>query len=237
VAQGRRPEVYACGYCHTPGGQGRPENASLAGLPAQYILQQVADFKSGSRRSAGPDTFLPFGLMTQVAVHATESEVATAAAYFARQHLRSRVRVIERDRVPRSRVVGWVYTAVPPGDEPLGERLMEFAPDAARHEHRDDAMQYLAYVPVGSVRRGRGIALSAAHPALPCVGCHGQLLQGAGLVPRLAGRSPTYLLRQLLAFKTGTRAGAGAAPMQAVTANMTLAEMIDVVAYAASLKP
>jgi hypothetical protein len=52
VARGRPPEVYACGYCHTPSGQGRPENASLAGLPAAYIVQQLADFKSGARRSA-----------------------------------------------------------------------------------------------------------------------------------------------------------------------------------------
>src|SRR5262249_49520069 len=33
VARGRASDLYACGYCHTPGGQGRPENAALAGLP------------------------------------------------------------------------------------------------------------------------------------------------------------------------------------------------------------
>jgi hypothetical protein len=30
-------------------------------------------------------------------------------------------------------------------------------------------------------------------------------LQGVGLIPPLAGRLPTYILRQLLAFKTGAR--------------------------------
>jgi hypothetical protein len=29
VAHGHPSDVYACGYCHTAGGQGRPENASL----------------------------------------------------------------------------------------------------------------------------------------------------------------------------------------------------------------
>ena len=48
VARGRAPDVYACGFCHTPGGQGRPENASLAGLPAVYIVRQLADFRSGA---------------------------------------------------------------------------------------------------------------------------------------------------------------------------------------------
>jgi cytochrome c553 len=57
------------------------------------------------------------------------------------------------------------------------------------------------------------------------------------LIPPLAGRSPTYILRQLLAFKTGARAGATGQPMQAVVANMRVGNMIDVAAYAASLAP
>ncbi|MBV8031682.1 MAG: cytochrome C-binding protein, partial [Betaproteobacteria bacterium] len=28
VASGRKPDVYACGMCHYPNGQGKPENAS-----------------------------------------------------------------------------------------------------------------------------------------------------------------------------------------------------------------
>ena len=49
VAYGRKPDVMACGVCHRADGPGGPENASLAGLPAQYITQQMADFKSGAR--------------------------------------------------------------------------------------------------------------------------------------------------------------------------------------------
>ena len=44
VARGRQPDVRACGFCHLPNGQGRPENSSLAGLPSAYIEQQMADF-------------------------------------------------------------------------------------------------------------------------------------------------------------------------------------------------
>ncbi len=39
VAHGRKPDIWGCGYCHLPNGQGRPENAGLAGLPAGYIAQ------------------------------------------------------------------------------------------------------------------------------------------------------------------------------------------------------
>jgi len=37
VAHGRKPQVFACGYCHLPNGQGRPENAPLAGQPAAVL--------------------------------------------------------------------------------------------------------------------------------------------------------------------------------------------------------
>lgn len=239
VAKGRRPAVNACGYCHTPGGQGRPENASLAGLPVSYIAQQVADFKSGARRSACPDSYLPAELMIAVATHATAAEVASAATYFSQQRPIRRVRVVERDRVPRSHVVGWVYAAIAEsGDELLGERLLEFAPDPARHEARDDEMQYLAYVPRGSVARGRSMARSGADGrTVACVSCHGDRLQGMGVVPRLAGRSPTYLVRQLLAFQTGARAGVAGQPMLPVAKRLRIGDMIDVVAYAASVGP
>ncbi len=43
VGHGRKPGVFACAYCHLPNGQGRPENAGIAGLPAAYIVQQLAD--------------------------------------------------------------------------------------------------------------------------------------------------------------------------------------------------
>lgn len=239
VARGRAPGVYACGFCHTPGGQGRPENASVAQLPAPYIVQQLADFKSGARRSAFSGPYRPTDLMIHVAMNATADEVLSAAQYFSQQQFRSHVLVVERARIPHSRVIGWVYTAISgAGDEPLGERLMEFAPDASRHEHRDDDMRYIAYVPLGSLSRGQTMATTGANGlTLPCISCHGEKLEGVGLVPRIAGRSPSYLLRQLLAFQSGARAGLTGLPMLPVVANMHVNDMIDVAAYAASVQP
>jgi hypothetical protein len=40
VANGRKPGVFACGFCHRATGPGGPENADLAGLPKSYIIQQ-----------------------------------------------------------------------------------------------------------------------------------------------------------------------------------------------------
>ena len=61
VASGRKPDVRACGSCHRADGPGGPENANLTGLPAAYIIQQLADFKSGARKGSvdrgNPTTF------------------------------------------------------------------------------------------------------------------------------------------------------------------------------------
>jgi cytochrome c553 len=237
VLHGRKPGTFACGYCHLPSGAGRPENAALAGLPAAYIVQQVADIKSGARRGAWHGAaFRPIDLMREVAAKVTPADLAVAAEYFAAQPLKPRVTVIERRRIPRMEVMGWIYAIDPRGgDENLGQRLIEWAPDPARHEHRDDEMRYNAFVPPGSVRRGREIARRGVSGQVgSCTSCHGEHLQGVGLIPPLAGRSPSYLLRQLVAFKTQDRGGSGAALMQAVAAALDMPDMIAAAAYAAT---
>jgi cytochrome c553 len=237
VAHGRAPEVFACGYCHSPSGQGRPENASLAQLPAAYIVQQMADFKAGIRHSASA-TYAPAAGMAKLAMAASVEEVAAAAEYFSHQTLGPRVKVVESATVPRTTVVGYVYVAIPgAGEEPIGERVIEVAPDGERHEKRDDQLLYTAYVPPGSVSRGQAIATPGGSNAFACAACHGNNLQGVGLVPPLAGRSPTYILRQLVAFQTGARAGQTGQPMLAVVAPLQMRDMIDAAAYAASLSP
>jgi cytochrome c553 len=240
VARGRRPDTFACAYCHLPDGTGRPENAALAGLPADYIRAQVADMRSHLRQRAwkGPDR--PASLMQQVADNATEAEIAAAAAYFSQLPMRRKVEIVEAARVPRTEEVRFIYFAIEGGgDEPLGARLIEVPVDSARHELRDPNVTYRAYVPVGSLARGKALATTTGANAttIACVTCHGQDLRGSGVFPPLAGRSPSYLLRQLLSFRAGTRATPAGAAMQPVVANLGIEDMIAVAAYAGSLDP
>lgn len=238
VAHGRAPKLFACAYCHLPNGMGRPENANLAGLPADYIIAQVAAFRDSARRSASPG-WIPGNSMHAVAVNATEEDIASAARYFAALRSAPRVRVIEAARVPLTRQAGFVYARIPgQRTEPIGGRIIEGPPDFERHELRDDGMKYVAYVPPGSIERGRSIARAGTTGiATACVTCHGPTLAGIGLVPPLAGRYPTYILRQLLAFKTGARSTPASQPMQSVAAGLSLENMSAVAAYAASLAP
>jgi len=238
VAHGRTPTLFACAYCHLPNGMGRPENATLAGLPTDYIIAQLAAFRSSARRSPLPG-WVPGNSMHTVAMNATEADVASGARYFSGLRFSPRVRVVEAARIPRTRQAGFVYARIAgAGTEPIGSRIVEGPPDFERHELRDDGMTYVAYVPPGSIKRGRSIAKTGANGlATACITCHGKNLVGTGLIPPLAGRYPTYLVRQLLAFKTGARSTAASQPMQAVVAGLSVGDMIAVAAYAASLAP
>ena len=67
-----------------------------------------------------------------------------------------------------------------------------------------------------------------------CAGCHGAGLRGAD-APGIAGRSPSYLARQLYDFQQGTRHGEMAAAMQPVVAGLSSADIVNLTAYVASL--
>ncbi|MDB4875370.1 MAG: cytochrome c class [Gemmatimonadetes bacterium] len=239
VAHGRKPTVIACGFCHLPNGVGRPENATLAGLPAAYIVQQVADIKSRARQSAWEGPFRPMELMRAIADSSTDADIAAAARYFSRIRPHQRARVVEARDIPRPiPALGLYFPAESGSVEPLGQRLIEMPVEPERHEMRDAEVEYVAYVPPGSIARGRALAITVTRTApKPCASCHGPQLRGVGLVPPIAGRSPSYILRQLLAFKTGRRAAPASAPMRDVAATLSLDDMIAAAAYAGSRKP
>ena len=238
VEHGRAGSMAACGYCHLPDGQGRSENATLAGLPAEYILRQLDDMKSGARSTAMAG-WGPFSNMHRVADSVTATEARAAAAYFARVPARRHFAVVERAQIPAVYQVAFVYAVKKDGGtEPIDGRLIEIADDLERHELRDPKATYTAFVPPGSIAAGKRIAMAKEKtPLRACASCHGPSLLGVGPIPPIAGRSPSYLLRQLLAFRNGARVTATSAPMQTVAASLDLTQMIAVSAYAGSLRP
>ena len=153
VKNGRRPTVFACGYCHLPNGQGRPENASVAGLPVEYILQQMADFKSGARKTSEP-RLGPINLMVNIAKATTDAENLAAAEYFSKLKPKQWIRVVETATVPKTRIAGGMYIALEDGTtEPIGNRIIEVPEHLEHVELRDDATGFIAYAPVAASRR------------------------------------------------------------------------------------
>jgi cytochrome c553 len=85
-------------------------------------------------------------------------------------------------------------------------------------------------VPPGTLSRGKALAAKAQ-----CATCHGANLEGIGPVPALAGRSPSYTMRQLFDFKVGTRRGPWGELMRPVVANLSVQDLMALSAYAASI--
>jgi cytochrome c553 len=238
VARGRRPGVFACGFCHRADGSGGPENSSLGGLPAAYITQQMADFRSGARATSVPERDPP-RFMIALSREATDTEVAAAAAYFSTLKPRSNISVVETGSTPRTFVAGWHLAALKAADrQPLGERIVEVPEELERFESRDARARFIAYVPPGSIEKGRALAATGGGGrTAQCATCHGPELKGLGPVPGIAGRSPSYIVRQLYDLKYGARAGTGSALMTPAVDKLTLVDMIALAAYAASLTP
>jgi cytochrome c553 len=230
--------VFACGFCHRADGSGGPENSSLAGLPAAYIVQQMADFKTGVRKSAVPKRG-PVALMISLSKDITDAEVEAAAIYFSALRPRINISVVETDRVPPSFVAGWFLAASKTGEkEPIGQRIIEVPEDLEQFENRDPRSRFIAYVPAGSVAKGSALVnTGGAGKTLQCTICHGPDLKGLGGIPPIAGRSPSYVVRQLYDIQNGARAGVVTQLMKQTVANLTVDDMLSIAAYLATLTP
>jgi cytochrome c553 len=240
VARGRKPDVRACGMCHYPNGKGRPENAGVAGLPEAYFVQQLLDFRNDLRKSAEPRK-ANTNLMIQIAKGMTDDEMRAGAAYFASMRWTPWIRVVEARTVPKTRIGGGMFlplTGPGAGSEPLGRRIIE-TPENPEHTEvlRSPRAGFIAYVPVGSIRKGEALVTRGGGRTPACAVCHGQDLTGLGPVPGLAGRSPSYTARQLNDMKQGTRRGLWADLMKPVVARLTDDDILDIAAYTASLPP
>ena len=236
VQYGTRPNARACGYCHLPDGQGRPENATLAGLPVDYIVKQVRAFRDSTRLAANPAS--KTNGMHLVATSTSDDNVAVAAEYFSKLQLTRRNIVREVTQVPKTRIEIMLYAYDGQGTEPIDDRLIEVPETFERHELRDPTVVYTTYVSVGSVARGRRLASNGPNtPATACATCHGPQLLGKDAVPPIAGRSPSNILRQLMNFRSGARHDSLSIMMVPVVEKLTVRDMVSLAAYVGSLPP
>jgi cytochrome c553 len=238
VAHGRKPDVYSCGHCHLPNGQGRPENASVAGLSADYIVQQMADFKNGLRTGSDPK-MLSVTNMVKLSKSASDEDVKAAAAYFSSIKLKPWIRVVEVEQVPKTKPAGGMMVVVAGGGtEPIGERVIEVSENLERTELRDPTSGFIAYVPKGSLAKGKDLVTTGGNgKTMQCAMCHGPALKGSGNVPSIAGRSPSQMARQIIDFQDGARNGSMAPMMKGVVSKLTIEDIVAITGYLASQTP
>jgi cytochrome c553 len=237
VAHGKKPDVWACGLCHYPNGKGRQENAGVAGLPVEYFIQTMHDFRDGKRISSEPRKNNTKLMMT-FAKGMTDDEIKAAAEYFGAMKWTPWIKVVETSTVPKTRNSNGMFLVEGDEKEPLGKRVLETPVNAEATEVlRDPHSSFIAYVPIGSIKKGEVLVTKGAGKTTQCGACHGADLKGLGPVPGIAGRSPSYLARQMYDMRQGVRNGTWTQLMKPVVANLSDDDIIDIVAYTASLKP
>jgi len=237
VAHGKESAgIRACGLCHYPNGQGKMENGHVAGLPAEYILQQLEAFENGDRHNADPRK-ANTNEMARMPRGLTDAEKQEIAEYFSSIDFRPWVRVVEAEEVPQVRLTeGGLMVPLPDAPlMPLGQRIIEVPENPERTEIlRDPRSGFVAYVPVGSLAKGEELVTTGGGKTIQCGLCHGPDQTGVGAIPSIAGRTASYTMRQMWDFKQGTRKSPIMAP---VVANLTAEDMLNIVAYMVSLTP
>jgi cytochrome c553 len=236
VANGVKPAVRACALCHLPTGAGHPESSGLAGLPANYIVRQMADdvvFKNGHRKGVRT------GVMIGFANAISDADTRAAAEYFASLKPRPWTKVVETDTVPQTYIgPGAMRFATPGGGtEPIGNRIIVVPQDPARASSRDARSGFIDYVPTGSLAKGAALMAGGEGKTITCTICHGPTLKGLGEVPSIAGRPLTYIFRQLNDIKIGNRKGPWVELMKQVVEKLDDNDMIALSAYLGSLDP
>jgi cytochrome c553 len=230
---GTRPRT-ACAQCHLTSGDGHPESAGIAGLPANYIIRQIQAFKDGDRKGVRANTMVTNSKLL------SDEEVKSAANYFA--SLKPAVgfnKVVETDTVAKSYVgAGGMRFATPDGaTEPIGSRIIVLPQDPARAHLRDPKSGFIDYVPKGSIVRGAQLMAGGDGKTVACTICHGPALKGLGEVPPITGRPATYTFRQLNDMKNGNRKGGWVELMKQVVEKLSDDDMIALSAYLGSLDP
>jgi cytochrome c553 len=237
-----------CGSCHLPNGRGRPENAPVGGLPVIYFMRQINDFRNGLRYTSDPRK-PNTNTMIQLAMAMTDEELQQAAEYFAAIKATPWIRVVETDMVPKTRIVGNLFLAVEKErTEPIAGRIVEVPEDEEQSETvRNPRSGFVAYVPTGSLEKGKDLVTTGGMRIVDdrivqgktqaCSTCHGLDLLGVADVPPIAGRSPSYIIRQIYDMQRGTRNGASAQLMKLAITQLTPDDLVAIAAYVSSLSP
>ncbi len=235
VAHGRRPHVQACILCHLPSGNGHPESASISGLSAAYIIEQMHAFRDGERQNIRAPA------MIEMSLDITEKELRDAANYFSKipRARQKWIRVVETSRAPASHVGAGGARFFDKGANtvPVAPDMIYEIAEGEEVELRNDHVGFVDYVPVGSLAKGRTVAMGNRGKMRTCGSCHGDDYRGHEDAPRIAGRSAYYLIRQLADMKAGLRKGAALGKMKEIIGKLSDADILNVAAYMASRNP
>ncbi|MSU67137.1 MAG: hypothetical protein EXS40_00970 [Opitutaceae bacterium] len=188
-------------------------------------IRQMENFCDGLRVSPDPRKPNTSTMMLRSKAMAA-AEIRTVAEYFGAMKWTSWTRVVETDLVPKTRIEGNLFLTLSSArTEPIAGRIIETPEDQKQSEvFRNQRSGFVAYVPLGSIKRGEYLVTTGgmsvvegkmvSGKTVACSTCHGPDLMGLADVPGIAGRSPSYLVRQMYDLQQGKRRGASSPLMQ-----------------------
>src|SRR6187431_1075604 len=124
IVQKGHGAALACGSCHLMSGLGHPESGDLTGFTADYIVQQMADFRNGTRKD--------YARMNGISKEVSDEEARQAAEWFASLQRKKWSRVVEASMVPKTFVGQGRMRFLDPKDkgmEPIGSRIITVPED------------------------------------------------------------------------------------------------------------
>jgi cytochrome c553 len=235
VGHGHGAHVPACILCHLPNGNGHPESASVSGLSVKYIIDQMHAFRDGERQNIRAPA------MIEMALDISEADLRDAANYFSRipKSQQKWLRVVETSRAPANHVGAGGARFFDKGANtmPVAPDMIYEVAESEQVELRNDHFGFVDYVPMGSLAKGRTVAMGNKGQMKTCASCHGDDYRGHEDAPRIAGRSAYYLIRQLADMKAGVRKGAALGKMKEIIGKLSDADILNVAAYMASRNP
>ena len=240
VAHGDRARgINSCATCHFANGRGLPENSPVSGQSKDYLVATLHDMKNGLRKSGEPRK-RNAAAMLKFAQAMTDEDIDQASAYFASVPYGPWITVKESATAPKtSNAFGLLIPLEgdKAGTRPLAkDEIVEVPADPFRSETlRDWRSPMVAYVPIGSLAKGKALVTTGGGKTTACTACHGADLQGMGKTPAIASRSPGYIGRQLGDYRSGARSGPNAALMGPVAKTLSDDDMTNIAAYLASI--
>jgi cytochrome c553 len=193
-----------------------PESAGMTGFTAEYIVRQMSDFKSGVRKDAAR--------MNAIAKELSDEEIRQAADWFAKLKPAAWTKVTEAAMVPKTFVGQGRMRFVQPGGEmePIGNRIITVPLDQTKARLRDPHSGFVAYVPVGSIAKGKALAeTGGAGKTIACSICHGDGPKGLGERSEAGRPAPDLPRPSVVLFLDGTRNGGDAQLMKKPVAKST----------------
>ena len=194
------------------------------------------DFRNGLRKSAEPRKANTNAMIT-IAKAMTPEEIKAAAEYFGAMTWTPWISVVEASTVPKMESRGrHLDSGRRRRKEPIGMRIIETPENPERTEIlRDPRSGFIAYVPVGSIKKGEALVKTGGNGRPTRAACATAPICRASVRCRASPDDRRAIWRvRCTTCRSGARHGEWTELMKPVVAKLTEEDLVNIAAYVSS---